>query len=108
MFQLGNRLGDGIPAEIAFAKVAESTKGTETEGFFKTVNSNIQQLGMSLERSLFDPKRGAVIFYPSQLIATSMKILVESVKKGLKVAARSLMSISLEESLKAIFLNVLF
>jgi hypothetical protein len=94
LFQLGNRIGDGLPAEIAFAKVSDSTKGTATEGFFKIVNGNIQQLGMSLERALFDPKRGAVIFYPSQLVATSMKILVESVKKGLQVAARSLMSIS--------------
>lgn len=94
LFQLGNRIGDGLPAEIAFARTAESTKGTATEGFFRIVNENIQQLGMSLERALFDVRRGAVIFYPSQLVATSMRILVESVKKGLKVAARSLMSIS--------------
>jgi len=94
LFQLGNRLGDGLPAEIAFSKISESTKGTSTEGFFKIVNENIQQIGMSLEKALFDPKRGAVIFYPSQIIATSMKILIESVKKGLNVAARSLMSIS--------------
>jgi len=94
LFQLGNRIGDGMPAEIAFARVSDSTKGTATEGFFKIVNENIQQLGMSLNEALFNPKRGAVVFYPSQLIATSMKVLVESVKKGLKVAARSLMSIS--------------
>src|SRR3989344_4282534 len=94
MFQLGNRLGDGIPAEIAFAKVAESTRGQKTEGFFALVNQNIQQLGMSLEKAIFDPKRGAIIYYPSALISTSMRILVESVKKGLKVAAQSLMSIS--------------
>jgi Flp pilus assembly protein TadB len=94
LFQLGNRLGDGIPAEIAFAKVAESTKGQKTEGFFAIVNQNIQQLGMSVERAVFDRKRGAMIYYPSALISTSMKILVESVKKGLKVAAQSLMSIS--------------
>jgi len=94
LFQLGNRIGDGIPAEIAFSKVSDSTKGTETEGFFRMVNENIQRLGMNLERALFDQKRGAVIFYPSDLIATSMRILVESVKKGLQVAARSLMSIS--------------
>ena len=94
LFQLGNRIGDGLPAEIAFAKVLESTKGTATEGFFRIVNENIQQLGMSLDRALFDPKRGATVFYPSQLVATSMRILVESVKKGLQVAARSLMSIS--------------
>lgn len=94
LFQLGNRIGDGSPAEVAFAKVSSSVKGTATEGFFQIVNENIGQLGMSLERALFDPKRGAVVFYPSQLVATSMKILVESVKKGLQVAARSLMSIS--------------
>jgi len=94
LFQLGNRIGDGLPAEVAFGKVMDSTKGTATEGFFRIVNENIHSLGMSLDRALFDPKRGAVIFYPSHLIATSMKILVESVKKGLKVAARSLMSIS--------------
>jgi len=94
LFQLGNRIGDGLPAEIAVSKVAESTKGTATEGFFRIVNENIQQLGMSLERALFDPKRGAVVFYPSSIVATSMKILVESSKKGLQVAARSLMSIS--------------
>jgi Flp pilus assembly protein TadB len=94
MFQLGNRLGDGTPAEIAFAKVAESTKGQKTQNFFALVNQNIQQMGMSLQNALFNPDRGAIIYYPSALIATSMRILVESVKKGLKIAARSLMSIS--------------
>ncbi len=94
LFQLGNRIGDGSPAEIAFVKVSSSVKGTATEGFFKIVNENVGQLGMSLEKALFDPRRGAVVFYPSQLVATSMKILTESVKKGLAVAARSLMSIS--------------
>ena len=94
LFQLGNRIGDGTPAELAFGRVAESVKGQVTEDFFKIVNSNIQSLGMSLERAIFDPRRGAIIFYPSNLISTSMHILVESVKKGLRVAAESLMSIS--------------
>ncbi len=94
LFQLGNRLGDGIPAEIAFVKVAESTKGTHTEGFFRIVNENIHNLGMSLNEALFNSRRGAIIFYPSHLISTSMKILIESVKKGLQIAARALMSIS--------------
>jgi len=94
IFQLGNRLGDGVPAEIAFAKVSESTKGQITQSFFSLVNMNIQQIGMSLDEAIFNKKRGAIIYYPSSLISTSMKILVESVKKGLQVAARSLMSIS--------------
>ncbi len=94
LFQLGNRLGDGVPAEIAFSRVAESTQGEMTHDFFSIVGQNVQGNGMSLEKAIFDPRQGAIIYYPSALISTSMRILVESVKKGLQVAARSLMSIS--------------
>jgi hypothetical protein len=94
LFQLGNRIGNGVPPEIAFGKIAESSKGLMTEDFFTRVNYNIRQMGMSVEKALFDPRRGAVIYYPSDLIATSMRILVESSKKGLQIAALSLMSIS--------------
>jgi len=94
LFQLGNRIGNGVPPEIAFGKIAESSKGLMTEDFFTRVNYNIRQMGMSVEKALFDPTRGAVIYYPSDLIATSMKILIESSKKGLQIAALSLMSIS--------------
>jgi len=94
LFQLGNRLGDGMPAEMAFGRVAESSKGQITEDFFRMVNLNIRSQGMSLERAIFDNKRGAILNYSSNLIATSMHILIESVKKGLIVCAQSLMSIS--------------
>jgi len=94
LFQLGNRIGDGLPAEVAFTKVAESSRGSVSEDFFQIVNVNMHQAGMSLEQAIFNEKRGAIIYYPSSLIKMSMKILVESVKKGLQVAARSLMSIS--------------
>lgn len=94
LFQLGNRLGDGIPAEIVFAKVAESTQGQKTQSFFALVNQNIQQLGMPVDEAIFNNDRGAIIYYPSAILATSMRILVESVKKGLQIAARAMMSIS--------------
>ncbi|MFH1326594.1 MAG: hypothetical protein ABIH59_00515 [archaeon] len=94
LFRLGNRVGNGTPPEIAFGKVAESSKGLRTEDFFKRVNYNIRQMGMGVEKAIFDPKRGAIIYYPSDLIATSMRVLIESAKKGLKIAAMSLMSIS--------------
>jgi len=51
-------------------------------------------MGMSVESAIFDPKRGVLVYYPSDLIATSMKILVESAKKGLNIAALSLISLS--------------
>lgn len=94
LFQIGNRLGDGIPAEIVFSRMIETSKGMSSENFFKITNSNIQQLGMNVERAIFDEKRGAIVFYPSSLIETSMRVMVESTKKGLKVAANSLISIS--------------
>jgi len=94
LFQLGNRLGDGIPPEIAFGKVAEITRGQRTEDFFRIVNLNLRQSGMSLEQAIFNSQRGAITRYPSNLISTSMRIVLESSKKGLKVAAESLMSIS--------------
>jgi hypothetical protein len=49
---------------------------------------------MSIEKAVFENKRGVINFYPSNLIATSMRVLIESAKKGLKIAAVSLMSIS--------------
>ena len=94
LFQLGNRMGNGMPSEVVFGKIAESSKGLMTEDFFRRVNYNIRQMGMGVEKAIFDSRRGALIYYPSDLIATSMRVLIESSKKGLKIAAVSLMSIS--------------
>ncbi len=94
LFQLGNRIGNGVPPELVFGKVAESSKGLKTEDFFRRVNYNIRQMGMGVEKAIFEKNRGAISFYPSDLIATSMKVLIESSKKGLNIAASSLMSIS--------------
>ena len=94
LFQVGNRIGNGVPPELVFGKVAESSKGLKTENFFRRVDYNIRQMGMDVKKAIFDPKRGAIIYYPSELIAISMRILVESAKKGLQIAAISMMSIS--------------
>lgn len=94
LFQLGNRIGNGIPPELVFGKVAESTRGLRTSEFFNKVNYNIRNAGMSVDKAVFDNQRGAIIYFPSDLIATSMRVLIEASKKGLKVAAISLMSIS--------------
>ncbi len=94
LFQLGNRLGNGVPPELAFGRVADSSKGLMTEDFFRRVNYNIRQMGMGVEKADFDKSRGAINYYPSDLISTSMRIMIESSKKGLRIAAVSLMSIS--------------
>jgi len=94
LFQLGNRLGDGLPAEIACSKVAEVMEGTVSGSFFELVALNIRRLGMSVQEAIFNKKVGALVQFPSNIIESSMKVLIESVKKGPRIAANAIMNIS--------------
>ncbi len=94
LFQLGNRVGDGIPLELAFEDVAKSLKGTDTGNLFKLVSMNIRRGGMGVKEAIFDSERGALKFFPSAVIEGGMKVLIESAKKGPQVVARSLISVS--------------
>jgi hypothetical protein len=94
LFQLGNRLGDGLPAEIAFGKVADVMEGTISGSFFKLVSRNIRRLGMSVKKAVFDPTHGALVTFPSNLIESSMKVLIQSIKKGPMIAAEALTNVS--------------
>ncbi|RME54184.1 hypothetical protein D6777_04630 [Candidatus Woesearchaeota archaeon] len=95
LFQVGNRLGGGFPAEMIFGDVAQNLTGTPTGEFFDIVDKNIRSLGMNIEQAVFDEKVGAIHKFPSSLIESSMKVLVETAKKGPMVAAKALMSISM-------------
>tara|TARA_Y100000310_G_scaffold281722_1_gene302374 strand:- start:10015 stop:12177 length:2163 start_codon:yes stop_codon:yes gene_type:complete len=94
LFQLGNRLGDGLPAEISFGKVADVMEGTISGSFFRLVSRNIRRLGMGIKQAIFDPMHGALVTFPSNLIESSMKVLVQSIKKGPRIAAQALINIS--------------
>jgi len=115
MFQLGNRLGDGLPAEIAFARVAETMRGSTSGDFFNMTEKNITKLGMGLEEALFDEKVGSVVQFPSKVIESSMKVLVESIKRGPVIAAQALLNMSryikeihrVEERLKDLMAEVI-
>ena len=115
LFQLGNKLGDNIPAEVATVKVAESLPDTPSGNFFKIVAINIQKLGLSIEDAIFDNHIGAMIYYPSNLIKSSMKVLIQAVKKGPLIASNALINISryvkemhnVEERLKDLMAEVI-
>ncbi|MDP3734700.1 MAG: hypothetical protein Q8R37_05720 [Nanoarchaeota archaeon] len=115
LFQLGNRLGDGLPAEIALAKVAATMQGTTSGDFFNITEKNITKLGMGLEQALFDPKVGSITSFPSNVIESSMKVLAESIKKGPRIAAQALLSMSryikeihrVEERLKDLMADII-
>tara|TARA_B100000073_G_scaffold199249_1_gene164928 strand:- start:25 stop:1575 length:1551 start_codon:yes stop_codon:yes gene_type:complete len=95
IFQLGNLISQNIPTEAAFAKMVENTKGSEVNNFFSIIDSNIRQRGMNLEDAIFNKENGAVSKYPSPLINSVMKILIESSKKGSAITADSMTTLSL-------------
>ena len=94
LFQLGNRLGDGMPTELAFGRVSETMAGTVSGNFFSLASNNIRRLGMGVEQSVFDEKVGALRSFPSNIIESSMKVLIQSSKKGPKIASNALLNIA--------------
>jgi hypothetical protein len=94
LFQLGNRLADGMPAEAAVGKVSEVMEGTVSGTFFDAVSNNIRKLGLGLREALFHPRIGAVNLFPSAIIESSMKVLTESIRKGPLIASQSLQNVS--------------
>ncbi len=94
LFQLANRIGDGLPVEIACQKVAQVMKGTLSGKFFEIVSTNLIQFGMGIEEAIFNKDRGALVFFPSNMIESSMKVLVESAKKGPSAVSNALMNVS--------------
>jgi len=93
LFQLGSRIGDGIPVELGFEEIAQNMKGTSTGDFFSRICSNMRTFGLGMKQAIFGIK-GAIQRYPSSLIQTSMKVLIESSKKGPAVVSKSLMDMS--------------
>jgi len=94
IFQLGNRIGGGMPAEMAVGKVSQGLANTPTGRFLSIVDSNIRKLGMNLQDAIFNNKNGALISYPSSLIESTMKVMVESARKGPQVVSKALLSIA--------------
>ena len=94
VFQLGSLLSQDTPAEQAIMKVADSMKGSATSHFFGRIVSNIRNLGMSFQDAIFDRQKGAVWYYPSPIIKSTMEILLETSRKSLKHAGVSMIFVS--------------
>jgi len=94
MFHLGNQLSSGVPIENAIDKNQEKIRDLSISGFFGRIVQNIKRMGMTFEQAIFEKNYGAIWFYPSSLIISVMKVVVEAVQKGVHNAAQSMLSIS--------------
>jgi Flp pilus assembly protein TadB len=94
LFELGNKTSGGTPIELALDQARENTKDLEISQLFEISARNIQDMGMTFEKSIFDSKNGALKEYPSKMIETVLKAVVESSKKGTEMASSTMMTIS--------------
>lgn len=95
LYVLASRLGENKPIEDALRHTQTflPNNTVSQEVFGKTVD-NIHVLGMPLESAVFDPAYGSLKNNPSEMINSSMKIAIDSVRLGVGVAARTLISLS--------------
>jgi len=94
LFQLGNQLSGGAPLEIAVDRAADNLKNLEIANLFRDISNNMKKFGYTFEQAMLDEKVGALWNYPSKLIESIMKTVLESSKKSLSSAAGSMMTIS--------------
>ncbi len=97
LYVIASRMGENKPVEESLRHAQNFLPDyvISQKLFGKTVD-NINLLGMPLENAVFDPNYGALKHNPSNIIRSSMKLLVDSVKMGVEVSARTLMSLSLQ------------
>jgi Flp pilus assembly protein TadB len=94
LFELGNKVSGGTPIEIGLKNAAEATEELEISELFEEAYENIEEMGMTFEEAIFDEKYGALNDYPSQMIDTIMTAALKSSKKGTKMAAETMLTIS--------------
>jgi hypothetical protein len=97
LYVIASRMGENKPIEESLRHAQNFLPDyvISKKLFGKTVD-NINLLGMPLEHAVFDPNYGSLKDNPSSVIRSSMKLLVDSVKMGVEVSARTLMSLSMQ------------
>ena len=97
LYVIASRLGENKPIEDAFAHTrAFLPKSLIAKNVFGKAIDNIRILGLNLNSSLFDPNYGALKNNPSNIINSAMRLMVDSVQLGVSVAAKTLMSYSMQ------------
>ena len=97
LYILASRLGENKPVEEALKHTSRFLPDFKiSQAVFGKTVENIELLGLPLQAAVFDKNYGSLRNIPSKTIQTGMKIMVDSVKLGVNVAARTLISLSLQ------------
>ncbi len=94
LLQLGNRIGEGAPAEEAFEHVSKTMNGTELAKVFREASSNIRFGGMGLRTAFFDEDRGALREVHSGVVRSTLKMLVDVIERSTRAAGEAILQMS--------------
>lgn len=94
LFQLGSMVLRGTPLETALRRIKEDIKDLKIAQFFDKILYNIETFGLTFENAIFDAKYGAINYYPSSIVESAMRVIVETSKKGMQSASKSMVTIS--------------
>lgn len=96
LFQVGNRMAEGLPLERALDRTAEAMAGSETALLFRRILHGIRVSGQPPEQVIFGGTRGEGVLelYPSRMIAVSMRALLEAVTKGPEAVGHTIVPMS--------------
>ena len=97
LYVLASRMGENKPVEEALKYTMEFLpKLKVSQTIFARTIENISLLGMPLETAVFDKSYGSLRDMPSPIIRGTMRLMIDSVQLGVNVAARTLMSLSMQ------------
>jgi hypothetical protein len=93
-FSFGQILKTGYSVESCMKRLVEKTKHLKINKVFKMALNSIVTLGATLEAAFFSKDFGSLKYFPSTLIKSIFKLVVETMKKGMRQASYSLLIIS--------------
>ena len=94
LFELGHRLQEGKPIEVSLDYAAYAIRNLSISNFFRIISNNIKNVGMTFKDAVFDSQMGALRKYPSKLIETVMKAIIDAARKGTSVVSQTMITIS--------------
>ncbi len=94
LYKISNFIERGKPIEISLEESLHDIGKLKINKMFSTIVENIKMRGMTFEQAINDSKFGAILFFPSDLISSTLKIIVEASKKGVRALASTMKKIS--------------
>ncbi len=97
--EMENAFSKGKPAERVVYDVINKydevdKKDHPLRSFFAQILNLIQQQGFSFKKAIFEEKRGAMNYYPSDLLRNSLRVVTSSISKGPRKTAEAIRSVN--------------